>query len=461
MLIPNNIGLAERKPVMAAMTQFHGRFSRWWAERGPREFLTVPMYLRAPTGCDPSGWAQFSFVKPQDYRWGLFQTPARERTIGFGHHKDQPVWQTPPQEYAPELLRHIVVQADAEPGSVEQSCALAQSAPSLYDLRNLYQFLLEEGRHLWAMVHVLTEHFGAEGAAQGEALVERSCGDGERPRLLNAFNQHNEEWLSYFIWCLLADRDGKYQLTAVSHGAFEPLVRSAEFMLMEEPFHLAIGVQGLERVIRRSIELALEHDTQDIFAHGGIPLATVQRYLNYWTPQIYDLFGNDESARARDMYQCGLRGRPGEPGLAPAQTTSIRVDRAVDGALHSVEIAEIDGLNAAMRRKFTAEVDQILARWNALLEASSIPTRLALPHERFDRRIGPCRGMHFSPAGHPVTPDESQALRDQWLPTDEERRRVKALMKPVLVPGHCAGWIAPPRLGIGGQPSNYTYVRLT
>jgi benzoyl-CoA 2,3-dioxygenase component B len=460
-MIPNNVGLADDKRLLAAMTAYQSRFMHWWTQRGPREFLSAPMYLRTPTGCDPSGWAEFAFVKPKDYRWGLFRTPPKSRSIGFGDHKGRQIWQTAPQEHAAELLRLIVVQADAEPGSVEQSCALAATAPSLYDLRNLYQFLLEEGRHLWAMVHVLIEHFGAEGAAQADALMERSCGDHDKPRLLNAFNAHNDEWLSYFIWCLLADRDGKYQLSAVRNGAFDPLCRTAEFMLMEEPFHLAIGVQGLERVIRRSIELMHEHDTEDLFAHGGIPLATIQRYLNHLAPQIYDLFGHDESARARDLYVAGVRGRPAEPMLAPAESTRIQVERAVDGSLHAVEIPEIDGLNASMRRQFVAEVDAILSRWNDLLSAAGVATRLALPHERFGRLIGPCRGLHFSPAGMPVDAQQARALNDEWLPSPAERASVRALMQLVQSPGHCSGWIAPPRLGIGGQPANYTYVRLT
>ncbi len=53
------------------------------------------------------------------------------------------------------LRRIIVTQGDTEPASVEQQRLLGHTAPSLYDLRNLFQVNVEEGRHLWAMVYLL------------------------------------------------------------------------------------------------------------------------------------------------------------------------------------------------------------------------------------------------------------------------------------------------------------------
>ena len=45
---------------------------------------------------------------------------------------------------------------------------LAATAPSLYDMRNLFQVNVEEGRHLWAMVYLLMKHFGRDGREEAD-----------------------------------------------------------------------------------------------------------------------------------------------------------------------------------------------------------------------------------------------------------------------------------------------------
>lgn len=462
-VIPNNINLEDKPALQRQLLAYQAGFKNWWDERGPEEFHQVPMYLRCPVGCDSAGWAQFRFVRPADYQWGLFQIPAHERAIEFGRNAGKPVWSTVPEEYRGWLVRHIAVQADAEPGSVEQSRLLSRSAPSLYDLRNLFQFLLEEARHLWALVHVLLEHFGTEGQNEAQALLERQCGNGEQPRLLNAFNVRNEDWLSYFIWCFLADRDGKYQLSAVQRGGFDPLARTAAFMLMEEPLHLSIGTHGLERVIERTVALMRAHDTESVFPFGGIPLSVIQKYLNFWTPQVFDLFGSDESERARDMFLSGLR----DPTLERYRGDTFRddltvtVDRHIDGRVEAVAVPLIDALNADMRMKFTSEANVAIARWNRQLREAGIDFQLSLPHPRFNRRIGPCRELNFTPTGRLISADEASSQTDTWLPTAWDRAQVQGLMQQVLVPRQYAGWIAPPRLGINKQsPIDFEYVLL-
>ena len=120
-----------------------------------------------------------------DYRWGIFLNPAEaDRRIGFGDHKGEPAWQEVPGEYRANLRRIIVTQGDTEPASVEQQRHLGLTAPSLYDLRNLFQINVEEGRHLWAMVYLLHRHFGRDGREEAEALLERRSGDQDNPRIL-------------------------------------------------------------------------------------------------------------------------------------------------------------------------------------------------------------------------------------------------------------------------------------
>ena len=86
-------------------------------------------------------------------------------------------------------MRLIVVQGDTEPASVEQQRVLGDTAPSLYDLRNLFQVNVEEGRHLWAMVYLLHAYFGREGREEAEQLLKRNSGDLDAPRILGAFNE--------------------------------------------------------------------------------------------------------------------------------------------------------------------------------------------------------------------------------------------------------------------------------
>lgn len=457
MNIPNNVGLETSPSVAAALAAYQQRMALWWNERGPQRHLQASMYLRRPVACHAAGWAEFDYVRPADYRWGLFRTPAGQRRIAYGRDAGQPVWQQAPQEHAAALLRHIVMQADAEPGSVEQSCALADSAPSLYDLRHLYQFLLEEARHLFALAHVLLEHFGSEGQVQAEALVARRCGDTAQPRLLHAFNESNQDWLSYFLWCLLADRDGKYQLDAVARSAFDPLARTAGFMLLEEPLHLAIGAQGLDRVILRTLELMRTHDTDDVFPHGGIPLQTLQRYLNRMAPAVFDLFGNDESDRARQMHECGLRGL----AAAEAPDARVTVDRRAGDRLQTFEVPMVDAINAAMRRSFAAELAPVLARWNRWLAEAGTGFSLSLPSDRFHRQVGPCAGLSFTPDGRWLSGQAGSDDGAAWMPSADECQRVQALMQAVTEPGRCAAWLAPPRLGINRLPADHTYVQLT
>ena len=103
-----------------------------------------------------------------DYRWGIFLVPRDEdahdplrRSQGPARLAGSP-WRIPLS-----LQRLIVTQGDTEPASVEQQRLLGATCPSLYDLRNLFQVNVEEGRHLWAMVYLLHRFFGRAGARGG------------------------------------------------------------------------------------------------------------------------------------------------------------------------------------------------------------------------------------------------------------------------------------------------------
>src|SRR5690348_13510280 len=275
-LIPNNVGLSADPRLRRALESWHPRSLEWWRERGPDGFQSAEVYLRTAVSVEPEGWAKFGYVKMPDYRWGILLAPPVEgRTIGFGAHKGEPAWQEVPGEYRAMLRRLVVVQGDTEPASVEQQRHLGATAPSLYDLRNLFQVNVEEGRHLWAMVYLLQKYFGRDGREEAEALLERRSGDRDNPRILGAFNERTPDWLAFFMFTFFTDRDGKFQLCALAESAFDPLARTCRFMLTEEAHHMFVGETGVSRIIQRTCEVMKENkidDPADVRVLGVIDL---------------------------------------------------------------------------------------------------------------------------------------------------------------------------------------------
>ncbi|MCY3730645.1 MAG: benzoyl-CoA 2,3-epoxidase subunit BoxB, partial [Rhodospirillaceae bacterium] len=287
-LIPNNVDLASDAKLTRAMERWYPKYLDWWKEMGPSGFQDCEVYLRTAISVDPEGWAQFGFVKMPQYRWGVLLAPQQAgRTIGFGQHKGEPVWQEVPGAYRAMLRRLMVIQGDTEPASVEQQRFLGHTAPSLYDMRNLFQVNVEEGRHLWAMVYLLQKYFGRDGREEAEALLQRRSGDGDRPRILGAFNEKTPDWVSFFMFTTFTDRDGKMQLEALAQSGFDPLARTCRFMLTEEGHHMFVGRTGVERIVQKTAEIMNRHgitDPDDIEAarrHGVVDLPTIQKKINF------------------------------------------------------------------------------------------------------------------------------------------------------------------------------------
>src|SRR5258707_330652 len=188
-LIPNNVGLGDDVRVKRALEKWHPGYINWWKDMGPEGFQESLVYLRTAVSVDPKGWAVFDYIRMPEYRWGILLAPAAAgRTIPFGAHKGEPAWQEVPGEYRAMLRRLIVIQGDTEPASVEQQRHLGKTAPSLYDMRNLFQVNVEEGRHLWAMVYLLHKYFGTDGRDEAEGLLQRRSGDADTPRKLGVID---------------------------------------------------------------------------------------------------------------------------------------------------------------------------------------------------------------------------------------------------------------------------------
>ncbi|MEO9238733.1 MAG: benzoyl-CoA 2,3-epoxidase subunit BoxB, partial [Jatrophihabitantaceae bacterium] len=268
--IPNNVDLHSDRRLQRALESWQPNFLNWWESMGPR-LPTDEVYLRTAVNVGREGWAHFGHVAMRDYRWGIFLAERdANRQVAFGAHRGEPAWQQVPGEYRAALQRLIVIQGDTEPASVEQQRNLGATAPSLYDLRNLFQVNVEEGRHLWAMVYLLHAYFGRDGREEAEELLHRNSGSEDSPRILGAFNEETPDWLSFYMFTYFTDRDGKYQLGTLKESAFDPLSRTCEFMLKEEAHHMFVGTTGIDRVVERTVQLMIEHDTDEVTGHGGI-----------------------------------------------------------------------------------------------------------------------------------------------------------------------------------------------
>ncbi|MEC8381683.1 MAG: benzoyl-CoA 2,3-epoxidase subunit BoxB [Myxococcota bacterium] len=461
--IPNNVNLSSDRRLQRALEKWQPRFLDWWQGVGPQVFANNEVYLRTAISTDRDGWAQFGHVRMPEYRWGIFLAdPEENRVIPGGDDAGQPVWQEVPGEHRNALKRLIVTQADTEPASVEQQRWLANTAPSLYDARNLFQVNVEEGRHLWAMVYLLQAYFGRDGREEAEELLERRSGDEDKPRILDAFNQPCSDWLTFFCFTTFTDRDGKYQLGALAESAFDPLSRTCRFMLTEEAHHLSVGQKGIERVLLRAVELEKQDPNGDVRNQGGIDLETVQKFVNYWYAYSLDLFGSEISTNAADFFAAGLKGRWKE---AKNYTEHSALDqykiitKAENGQLVDSEVPLRNAMNEVLREDYMKDCATVVKIWNRSLERAGTNFRVTLPHSRFFRRQGIYKDEFFDRQGQPISAEAWHAQRDNWLPTEADRQYVRGLMTPVHNPGQCANWIAAPKRGINGMPFEYEYVR--
>src|SRR6476660_6052985 len=351
--IPNNVNLSEDKKLQRALEKWLPNYLDWWNEMGPDGFQQKEVYLRTAISVEPDGWANFDFVKMPDYRWGIFLKPAApDAKIGFGDNFGQPVYQEVPGEFRNALRRIIVTQGDTEPASVEQQRLLGHTCPSLYDMRNLFQVNVEEGRHLWAMVYLLHGYFGRDGREEAEELLERRSGNEDKPRILDAFNEPIENWLDFFMFAMFTDRDGKSQLMSLSESSLDPLSRTTRFMLTEEAHHMFVGETGIARILERTCQLLNSAGfSEDVRKLGGIDLPTIQKFINLWFSLSLDLHGNEISTNAASYFSNGLKGRAQEETWDDHKVTEAVYDLEVSnqGRLERRQIPMRTAMNEVLR----------------------------------------------------------------------------------------------------------------
>lgn len=328
-----------------------------------------------------------------DYQFETKLGELHSPDIEFGDFKGQRKWerigQIPNQSIRDALMNLIVYQGDTEFASVEQQKNLLDTAPTEYDRQALVRVNREEMRHGWQMCYLLVNYFGDSGKLEARKLLERRAFKGDR--LLGSFNAPVNNWLDFFTYTEFVDRDGKYQLTMLSHSGFAPLAESVAAMLKEEFFHMFTGHTGLTRILRA----------------GKIPISIIQSYFNKWLSTAYDLFGTDHSSSAHWAYVWGLKGRFNEDeAQAPAQK---------------------DKLNDLARELYLAECHSLIEQLNQLVPDGQ--PKLYAPDLKFNRTIGEYLGKTYSVDGKLLSPDEYKKHISEVLPTPEDERILNNIMK--------------------------------
>ena len=321
--------------------------------------------------------------------------------IYFGEFKGQRRWdkllEIPDQRMRDALLNMIIYQGDTEFASNEQQRFLVNNAPSEYDLASLVRIMVEETRHGYQMCHLLIDHFGNDGKIEAQKMLERRA-FGKKNRLLNAFNEDVVHWMDFYAYTNFMDRDGKFQLSMLSHSGFAPLAGSVVAMLKEEAYHMGTGISGLRRIAQA----------------GVIPVELQQKYYNKWISGSLDLFGTDHSSSAQWAYAWGIKGRVDE-----LEVTEQAADR--------------EHLNERARQQFYDECAKTVERVNAVNSAS---TPIAMPDIRFNRHIGEYSGQHWSTDGRRLTAQEWEAYEATALPSKQDEDRLNECFKN-------PAWIAP------------------
>jgi benzoyl-CoA 2,3-epoxidase subunit B len=336
-------------------------------------------------GYDPAVLGDYKF----ETKLGELHSPE----IEFGDFKGQRKWervgQIPNQSIRDALMNLIVYQGDTEFASVEQQKNLLETAPTEYDRQALTRVNSEEMRHGWQMCYLLVNYFGDAGKLEARKLLERRAFKGDR--LLGSFNEPVNNWLDFFTYTEFVDRDGKYQLTMLSHSSFAPLAESVTAMLKEEFFHMFTGHTGLTRILRA----------------GKVPLPIMQKYFNKWLSTAYDLFGTNHSSSANWAYVWGLKGRFDE---------------------HEAKIpADKEKLNDLARDHYLAEGAKLIDQLNQFIPEGQ--PKLYAPDLKFNRSIGEHVGKPYSVTGELLSPEAHKKHLTEVLPTAEDEQLLNDLCK--------------------------------
>ena len=226
-----------------------------------------------------------------------------------------------------------------------------------------------------------------------------------------------------------------------------------------------VGQTGVGRVVQRACEVMKEvgNDPADVRKAGAIDLPTIQRYINFWSSSSNDLYGAEVSSNSANFFGSSLKGRAWEMKNydehgALDQVKDVTVWNGT--ALTNEQVPLRNAMNEVLREDFIEDNQKGVNYWNRIIKEHGIDFELRLPHRRFHRNIGTFANAHFDIDGNPLSDQEWDLHKDEWLPSESDKAYIASLMVPCTERGKVAGWIAAPNKGINGQPFEYDYVRL-
>jgi benzoyl-CoA 2,3-dioxygenase component B len=205
--------------------------------------------------------------------------------------------------------------------------------------------------------------------------------------------------------------------------------------------------------------------SEDVRKLGGIDIALVQKFVNFWFSQSLDLHGGEVSSNAANYFANGLKGRAEEDKHADDHVLegSVYMLDLLDesGRINRQEVPMRNALNEVLRDWYVGDCQAGVDRWNKrVLEAHGVPDRIHLPSRKFNRQIGIYAGRHFDPWGHPMSAEDWERRKHEWLPVPADKEYLRSIQaRPVFQPGQFANYIAPPPRGINRQPIDFEYVR--
>jgi benzoyl-CoA 2,3-dioxygenase component B len=250
---------------------------------------------------------------------------------------------------------------------------------------------------------------------------------------------------------------------SLSESSLDPLSRTTRFMLTEEAHHMFVGETGVSRILERTCQLMREAGfSEDVRRVGGIDIALIQKHLNQWFSLSLDLHGSEVSSNAASYFANGLKGRAKEDTFSEhvVRDAVYQMEFYEDGRPTTKEVLMRNAMNEVLRDWYVGDCAAGVERWNRILEQYGVAERLRLPDRKFNRHIGMYTGFHFDPHGAPLSAEEWERRRSEWLPSPADHEYLLSLMaKPVYEAGKFANYIAPPRRGINQQPVDFEYVR--
>ena len=119
-----------------------------------------------------------------------------------------------------------------------------------------------------------------------------------------------------------------------------------------------------------------------------------------------------------------------------------------------------NAMNEITRQAYVDDCRIGLMRWNKMIRRAGYDIELTLPSTRFRRNIGIWSDVTTNPKGGLISKEEFLNHKNDWIPSESDKKFINSIMIQVTDPSKTADWISPPNRGINNQKINYSYVDL-